>query len=75
MSFAKNLDSAIQVCDFWMLLNLPETHFSSFLKWANKEFPLWLSRLRTQRYLCEDASLIPGLIQWVKDPALPQAMA
>ena len=23
----------------------------------------------------EDASLIPGLTQWVKDPALPQAVA
>ena len=25
--------------------------------------------------LCEDASLILGLSQWVRDPALPQAVA
>ena len=31
------------------------------------EFPLWLSRLRTQCSLCEDAGLILGLTQWVKD--------
>ena len=40
-----------------------------------EEFPLWLSRLRTQCCLCEDAGLIPGLTHWVKDPALPQALA
>ena len=37
------------------------------------EFPLWLSGLRTQRCLCEDAGSIPGLSPWVKALALPQA--
>ena len=30
------------------------------------EFPLWLSGLRIQWSLWEDASWIPGLAQWVK---------
>ena len=34
------------------------------------EFPLWLSRLRTQCCLSEDMGLIPGLAQWVKDPGI-----
>ena len=50
-------------------LNIPELLF----KVLCKEFPLWLSGLRTQ-HLSEDEDLIPSLALWVKDPVLPQAV-
>ena len=34
-----------------------------------KEFPLWLSGNRPT-IIREDAGLIPGLVQWIKDLAL-----
>ena len=34
------------------------------------EFLLWLNGLRTRHSVREDVSLIPGHVQWVKDPAL-----
>ena len=35
------------------------------------KFLLWPSRLRTQHSIHEDAGLIPGLVQWIKDLMLP----
>ena len=35
---------------------------------------MWLSGLRTPYSVHEDAGLIPGLTQWIKHPALSQAV-
>ena len=45
------------------------------LKEQSKEFLLWLSRLKTRYGVHDDTGSIPGLTQWVKDLALPQAKA
>ena len=34
---------------------------------------MWFSGLRALHSLCEDVGSIPGIAQWVKDSALPQA--
>ena len=39
------------------------------------EFLLWLRGLRIRHSVHKDAGSIPGLIQWVKDLALPKAPA
>ena len=45
------------------------------LRTVHQEFLLWLRGLWPQHSLHEDADLIPGLVQWFKDLALPQAAA
>ena len=34
---------------------------------------MWLSSLRSRHSLCKDAGSVPGLVQWVRDPALASA--
>ena len=55
-------------CNQSKYLNSGSTNISS-------EIPLWLSELRIGHCLYEDAGLISGLTQWVKDPVLLQAAA
>ena len=44
-------------------------------KMSSQEFLLWLSGLGNPCNVCEDAGSIPDFAHWVKDPALPQAVA
>ena len=42
------------------------------MKTETLAFPLWLSELRTEHSVHEDADLIPGLAQCLKDQMLLQ---
>ena len=46
-----------------------------FKKISHQEFLFWLSGLRSQHSVHEDASSIPALAQWLQDPALLQGVA
>ena len=43
-------------------------------KKTSSDFPLWLRSIRTPHGVHKDAVSNPGIIWWVKDPALPQAV-
>ena len=64
-------DNYILIFFFSELKENPSCRFKAFIK----EFLLWLIGLRTQHSVCENAGLIPGLPQRVKDPVLPQVVA
>ena len=57
-----------------LLISKFELSFQA-LKIEMMEFLSWISGLRTQHCLHEDAGSVPGLTHWVKDPALLQAVA
>ena len=56
--------------DFKVLRVINSHGYCSYM--PQREFLLWLSRLRTRHSAHVNAGLIPGLTQWVKDLALPQ---
>ena len=58
----------------WILISVWVLCKLKLLKLSDWEFLLWLSRLRTQPCLCDNAGSIPGLAWWVKDLVLPQVV-
>ena len=65
----KKQDTSRNICN----INITNKILVSTIFNTPKEFLLWLSGLRTLPGICEDRRAIPGLAQWIKDLALPQA--
>ena len=53
-------------CDFVLFFFLIYQNILIYFKFKLREFPLWLSGLRTQHSVHEDVGLILGLVQWIK---------
>ena len=58
---------------FGFLMNFQHNHGDGKYKKVMREFPLWLSGLRTPS-IHEDAGSSPDLVQWIKDLALLQVV-
>ena len=51
--------------------SLVRDHEGTLYKKGNAAVPITAQRLTSPASIHEDVGLTPGLVQWVKDPALP----
>ena len=64
----RNPDNGKAAPQTWDSLFKMGEGWSPLIRKLMREFPLWQGRNKS---IADDASLIPGLAQWVKDAALP----